>query len=404
MNIPTSDPVLSRGDKLLYLGIFPTGHGAVDWGSGALWLLAPAIALALDLSPTQVGLIFSLNTLGAGLVYVPAGILGDSMTRRGFFLLSTFWWVAIAYIVASLTSSFWTIVPFLTIAAAGAGAWHPVAMGTMVQRMPSRRAFALAIHGLGGTFSEVVAPLSVGFLLIYLDWRDTLQLMALPAIIIGIIFFRFANKVAPPGQRKPSRQEFLEVLRLWSRRAGLTILLVFALYNMSVMALMSMIALYLEDARGLSSGTVGVTFAFMIIASTVAALWFGRISDAVGRKPVILAGLILGSGSLLCLSISTNTVALFSSAIAAGLFLLGIRAVVTATALEVVGRWETTVLGIAMAVGEGLGGLGAVLAGLAGEIHLSYALVLGAGIALLAVGAVFLQPKTVLRHKTLQDV
>ena len=133
MNIPTSDPVLSRGDKLLYLGIFPTGHGAVDWGSGALWLLAPAIALALDLSPTQVGLIFSLNTLGAGLVYVPAGILGDSMTRRGFFLLSTFWWVALGYIVASLTSSFWTLVPFLTIAAAGAGAWHPVAMGTMVQ-------------------------------------------------------------------------------------------------------------------------------------------------------------------------------------------------------------------------------------------------------------------------------
>ena len=400
MNIPANDPVLSRGDKLLYLGIFPIGHGAVDWGSGALWLLAPAIALALDLSPTQVGLIFSLNTLGAGLVYVPAGILGDRMSRRGFFLLSTFWWVAVAYIAASLTSSFWTLVPFLTIAAAGAGAWHPVAMGTMAQRMPSRRAFALAIHGLGGTFSEVVAPLSVGFLLIYLDWREILQLMALPAIIIGMIFFRLANKVAPPGQRKPSRQELLDVLRIWGRRAGVTVLLVFALYNMSVMALMSMIALYLEDARGLSSGTVGITFAFMIIASTVAALWFGRISDAVGRRPVILAGLILGSGSLFLLSISTNTLALFSSAMAAGLFLLGIRAVVTATALEVVGRWETTVLGIAMAVGEGLGGLGAVLAGLAGEIHLSYALVLGSGIALLAVGAVFLQPKTILQHKT----
>ena len=378
---------------MLYLGAFPVGHGAVDWGSGAMWLLAPAIALALDLSPTQVGLLFTLKMLGAGLVYVPAGILGDCMRRRGLFLLSTFWWVAIAYIVASLMPSFWALVLFMTIAAAGAGAWHPVAMGTMVQRMPRRRAFALAVHGLGGTVSEVLAPLSVGFLLIYLNWRETLQLTTFPAIIMGFIFLRLATKVAPPGQRRPSRGEFIEVLRLWSRRAGVTILLIFALYNMSVMALLSMIALYLEDARGLSSGAAGVTFAAMIVASTVAALWFGRISDVVGRRPVILAGLVLGSGCLLLLAISTGTAALFVSATAAGLFLLGIRAVVTATALEVVGRWETTVLGIAMAVGEGLGGLGAVLAGLAGEISLSYALVFGAGVALLAGVVVLLQPR-----------
>lgn len=173
----------------------------------------------------------------------------------------------------------------------------------------------------------------------------------------------------------------------------MTVLLVFALYNMSVMALMSMIALYLEDARGLSSGVAGVTFAVMIVASTVAALWFGRISDVVGRRPVILAGLVLGSGCLLLLAISTGTAALFVSATAAGLFLLGIRAAVTATALEVVGRWEATVLGIAMAVGEGLGGLGALLAGLAGEISLSYSLVFGAGVALLAGVVVLLQPR-----------
>ena len=254
MSIPTGDPVVSRGDRLLYLGAFPVGHGAVDWGSGAMWLLAPAIALALDLSPTQVGLLFTLKMLGAGLMYVPAGILGDSMRGRGLLLLSTFWLVAVAYIVASLMSSFWVLVLFMTIAAAGAGAWHPVAMGTMVQRMPRRRGFALAVHGLGGTVSEVAAPLSVGFLLIYLDWRETLQLTTFPAIIMGFIFLRLATKVAPPEQRRPSRGEFIEVLRLWSRRAGVTVLLVFALYNMSVMALMSMIALYLEDARGLSSG------------------------------------------------------------------------------------------------------------------------------------------------------
>ena len=91
------------------------------------------------------------------------------------------------------------------------------------------------------------------------------------------------------------------------------------------------------------------------------------------------------------LAVSTSTATLFVSATAAGLFLLGIRAAVTATALEVVGRWETTMLGIALAVGEGVGGLGAVLAGLAGEENLSYALIFGAGVALLAGVIVVLQ-------------
>ena len=387
-----NEPGLSRSDRRLYLGAFPIGHGAVDWGSGAMWLLAPAIALALDLSPTQVGLLFTMKMLGAGLAYVPAGIIGDSTKRRGIFLLSTFWWVAVAYLISSLMNSFWALVLFMAIASAGAASWHPVAMGTMVQKMPRRRAFVIAVHGLGGTVSEVLAPLSVGFMLVHLDWRETLQLTVLPAVVMGLIFVRLASRVAPPERKRPSRSEFVEMLRIWSRRDGLSVLILFALYNMAVMALYSMIGLYLEEARGLSSIFTAVTFSVMIVASTIAALWFGRISDAVGRRPVILAGLVLGSASLLILSLATGTVALFVATTAAGVFLLGTRAAITATALEIVGRWETTVLGIALAVGEGVGGLGAVFAGLAGEINLSYALVFGAGMALLAGVVVLLQP------------
>ncbi|PZC46593.1 MAG: putative arabinose efflux permease, MFS family [Chloroflexi bacterium] len=357
-----------------------------------MWLLAPAIALALDLSPTQVGLLFTMKMLGAGLAYVPAGIIGDSTKRRGIFLLSTFWWVAVAYLISSLMNSFWALVLFMAIASAGAASWHPVAMGTMVQKMPRRRAFVIAVHGLGGTVSEVLAPLSVGFMLVHLDWRETLQLTVLPAVVMGLIFVRLASRVAPPERKRPSRSEFVEMLRIWSRRDGLSVLILFALYNMAVMALYSMIGLYLEEARGLSSIFTAVTFSVMIVASTIAALWFGRISDAVGRRPVILAGLVLGSASLLILSLATGTVALFVATTAAGVFLLGTRAAITATALEIVGRWETTVLGIALAVGEGVGGLGAVFAGLAGEINLSYALVFGAGMALLAGVVVLLQP------------
>ena len=42
-----------------YLLFFPLGHMAVDWGGGAILLLAPAIAIAYDLSALQVGILLT---------------------------------------------------------------------------------------------------------------------------------------------------------------------------------------------------------------------------------------------------------------------------------------------------------------------------------------------------------
>jgi hypothetical protein len=56
----------SRRERAFYFIGFPTGHGAVDAGTSALWIIAPAIALSLDLSKTQVGLIFTVIAIRSG--------------------------------------------------------------------------------------------------------------------------------------------------------------------------------------------------------------------------------------------------------------------------------------------------------------------------------------------------
>ena len=55
-----------------------------------------------------------------------------------------------------------------------------------------------------------------------------------------------------------------------------------------------------------------------------------------------------------------------------------------AMALERIGHRESTVLGLISAVGEGVAALGAVLAGLVGDIDLAYALILAAILSVLA--------------------
>ena len=66
-----------------FLITFPLGHFANDYAPSAVWLLAPAIAIAMDLSPAEVGLLIAIHSIGASLGYLPAGILADHAANRG---------------------------------------------------------------------------------------------------------------------------------------------------------------------------------------------------------------------------------------------------------------------------------------------------------------------------------
>jgi hypothetical protein len=62
--------------------------------------------------------------------------------------------------------------------------------------------------------------------------------------------------------------------------------------------------------------------------------------------------------------------------------LVGVRAVVLALAVDFAAKREGTTLGFVFGLMDGVGALGAVLAGLVGEVDLSRAFLLGGGLAL----------------------
>ncbi len=160
-----------------------------DWVAGTIWLLAPAIAASMGLGPTEVGLILTINGLGAGLAYIPAGIFADRSTHPGYLMLLSFWWVAIGYFSATLVPGFWAITLLLAFAVMGDAFWHPVATGVLVKEMPKRRAQVLGIHAVGGSIgAEVLGPLATGFLLGYFDWQTSLQILVIPAVLMGFLF------------------------------------------------------------------------------------------------------------------------------------------------------------------------------------------------------------------------
>jgi len=373
------------GKHRFLLGALFMGHLTNDWVAGTLWLLAPAIAASMGLGPAEVGLILTINGIGAGLAYIPAGVISDRSTRPGFLMLLSFWWVAIGYLSATLVPGFWAITLLLAFGVMGDAFWHPIATGVLVKEMPQRRAHALGIHAVGGSIgAEVLGPLSTGFLLGFFDWQTTLQILVLPAVIMGLLFIPVATRITRDNPGQISHIDFRGLARQWFKPVGIALMLVMILYNMALVAQLAMAPLYFQNEHGLSPFHAGLIFAAILMIGSICQPFFGKYTDNRGRKPMILLVLFAASFFALFAGLSDSLYWAVLGLLPAVAILTAVRPVILAAAVEYTGKAEATTLGIVFTILDGVGMFGALLAGLIGEFELRYAFIMAAVMALAA--------------------
>ena len=374
----------SKTNRVMYLLVFPFGHFAVDLPGSALWLLAPVIGIAWGLSPAEVGLIITAHAIGGALGFLPAGVLGDRFRLRGMLLLITLWWVTIGYLAASTAANYWVLLGLLGFAAIGDAAWHPMALGTMVAHMPRRRALAMGVHQIGGVAAEVVAPLFVGFMLAVFEWQTLLRISVIPAVVVGVGFIYFRHHVRSPSETTITRADVRFMFDVWRRPAGLSMLAMTGIYSLSMVALLAMVPLFFLNYHSYSTAWVGTIFAAMLLVGGFAAPILGSLSDRTGRKWPAVTSLLMGAALTMIVALAASPVLLVPGVVLAGGLLMGVRPVLLAAALEMVGRRESTSLGLIYTAMDGVGALGGLLAGIAGGSDLRYALVFAAGAAALS--------------------
>jgi FSR family fosmidomycin resistance protein-like MFS transporter len=368
-------------------GVFVFGHLSNDWLPAAIWLLAPAIGLAFDLKPSEVGLLLAIHSIGASLAYFPAGVMADRTRLQGRLLLGTFWWVALGYLLASTAPSFWSLAILLAIGGMGDAAWHPIATGILVRQMPKQRGQALGVHAVGGTLAEVLSPLLVGFLLAFLDWRVVLQISVIPAALMGIAFLFIARRIpSRHASTAISRADLSAFITQWRSRTGLFLIAGIATYNMALIALMTMSPLFMQRELGFNSAQTGMAFAAAMLMGSIGQPIVGRLSDRRGRFGIFAVGSVVAAGLAGAVVLFDTPVLIISLLTMAMAALVTIRSGVLAMAVDHASKHEATALGFVFVVLDGVGALGAVLAGLVGDFSLVASFGLAGGLSLLAVG------------------
>lgn len=363
---------------------FSIGHFANDLVPIGMYLIIPAFGTAMGLTPAEIGLLFMIHGLGSSLAYFPAGLLADHLANRGILLAATFFWVAAGYFVASFTESFWVFAILIAVAGMGDAAWHPIATGVLAQMHKAQRAYALGVHAIGGHLSEVIALPVVGLLLVWGDWRLAIQVLVIPTVLMGVVFLFIAPKVPRHVNSRPTRADFADIWQVWATKAGVRVIALFTVYNMSLFAIITMMPLYLKNHHEFGWQDTAFAMAVMMLFGAMGQPWMGKISDRIGRKPISVLGNAIAAGAAFVAWLSTSIVLTLLALGIALIVLVAIRAVLLAAAVDHAGNREGTSLGLAFAFMDGFAATAALLAGLAGESHLANAFLLASGFSVLA--------------------
>ena len=372
---------------------FSVGHCANDLLPIGMYILIPAFGTAMGLSPAEIGLLFMIHSLGASIAFFPAGLLADHVANRGILLAASFFWVGFGYLTASFADGFWVFAILIAVAGMGDAAWHPIATGVLAQMHKTRRAYALGVHAVGGHISEVIALPTVGLLLTIWDWRTAIQVLIIPTLITGFFFIYLAPKVPRHVTSRPTRADFADIWRTWSTRSGLRVLALFIAYNMGLFAIITMTPLYLRANHGFDWMATAIAMAAMMLPGALLQPWMGKMSDRMGRRPLIVLGNAAATGAAFVAWLPTTFVISFMALAIALTVLVAIRSVLLATAIDHAGGREGTSLGLAFAVMDGFAASAAVLAGLAAESDIANAFLLASGFSLVAVILAIATPK-----------
>jgi len=259
-----------------------TNDGAVTMLAGQIVVLQSQFG---GFGPAEVGLLGGIALVVTAVFQFLFGIMSDRRDPSRFLPIGIAI-LGLGSLLVTLSSSFWTLVVLVAVSRIGASFYHPVGIswigrefqGPGLDRsMGFQSAFGDAgvILGMG---SGAVLAVAIGWQSPFVLWGG----LNLLAVAVGLSLAR--GRSSPPPQSVPSARNYLGVLRdvrLWLLPLALggAVFNIFSYFG----------PLLLHEKFGLPSDLSGVAVAFWILAGSVAAFFFGRVSRRFGRYRALVA-------------------------------------------------------------------------------------------------------------------
>jgi MFS family permease len=267
----------------------------------------PALSLfaeSLGASPERIGLIVSVSTLTGVLLKLPSGALSDIYGRR--FLLRI---GVVAFGLPPFLYPFITDVDALTVLrfvhGLATAIFAPSALATVAELYRERRGAALGTYTACTQSGALLGPFLGGYLIHTAGFSTAFVTAGVFGCIGVALFYSLHLDVAVPQRTDKGLVVVLdEMWKGFTAVAKNKIVLITSMTDGAKMiangALMAFLPLYGVSA-GLNPGEVGLLFTVQAFTSFFSKPIMGRVSDRVGRQPLIVIGLLICASTFVCI-------------------------------------------------------------------------------------------------------
>lgn len=267
----------------------------------------PALSLfaeSLGASPERIGLIVSVSTLTGVLLKLPSGALSDIYGRR--FLLRI---GVVAFGLPPFLYPFITNLDALTalrfLHGFATAIFAPSALATVAELYRERRGVALGTYTACTQSGSLLGPFLGGYLIHAAGFSTAFVTAGVFGCIGMVLFYSLHLDVAVPQRKEQGTAVVLsEMWKGFAAVAKNNKVLITSMTDAAKMiangALMAFLPLYGVSA-GLNPGEVGLLFSVQACTSFFSKPIMGRISDQVGRQPLIMLGLLICAGTFVCI-------------------------------------------------------------------------------------------------------
>ena len=355
-----------REDRRFILGSLSAGHAVAHSFTQSFTLILPDIQTHMGFGDLRFGFILATRQLVAGASAIPGGFLVDMVQRQwGLIFAGCMLMLGASYVIAGGAPNYWVLLVAAAFTSLPNTIWHLPAFALFSQRFPEKRGFALATHGAGANVGGALGPLVAGALLAILlssgdEWRYVMFIFAVPALLLVLPLLWLLQNVGKggePGQKRALNTRVRDAARMMRRPAIMGITLTLLLRGMGLNVVTNWSPKYLsqsaeEGGLGLSRIWVGLDMFLFIGMGIVAAPLLGALSDRIGRKKVIIPGIVISTLLVIAVvQVGSNVVLLALIFAAMGPFSYTLGQLLHASLLDMVSRGtEATTVGLVQGI------------------------------------------------------
>ena len=253
------------------------------------------VSIASDLGMTLLALGVLANVFGLayGITALPIGVIADRKSATRLLGVSALA-MAVAAILVSLARSEIALGAGLTVLGVALGVFHPVA-NAFISKISTRVGLGFAYMGIGGNLGVAVGPIIVGAIAMGSNWRVAYAVMAIPAVVLGLLFLRFRDDSRIQSDHTPlhlataptTLRQFLAPL--------VVVVLLGILTGLIYRAVVTFLPTYLStnvDTGAAATGSVLLAGSFTTVAllfGVVGQFLGGYLCDRWSRETIVLA-------------------------------------------------------------------------------------------------------------------